>query len=141
MTNIQARFTIAVMVSCVICAVVIAPTVFVTKSTFAATQSSGFKHEVGLGGQTITNPTTATFLTVPAGAQHAWIYVKGNPVCWSDNADAPTSASPGEWPAGFVARIENDPLWLKSLRVINCAEGATTVKVKYSRDRRFNDTP
>jgi hypothetical protein len=90
-------------------------------------------------GQIITNPVAATFLTVPAGALHAWILVKNNPVCWSSGATIPTATSGGEWPSGALIKIDNDPLFLKALRVINCAEGATVVKVYYSRERRVAD--
>jgi hypothetical protein len=104
----------------------------------AATQSVNFKHEVGISGQVITNPTTATFLTVPLGAHHAWITVKDNPACFSYDAAAPTATSGGEWAPG-VWRVENDRPLLQAIRFINCAEGATVVKVYYSRDRRVGD--
>lgn len=107
----------------------------------AATQSSGFKEEVDRGGQVITTTTDAQFLTVPANARHAWIYVKGpNPACWGFNpAAAPTSTSGGEWPAGFVEKMDNDSLALKNVRLISCSEGATVVKVLYTGDRRIGD--
>lgn len=108
------------------------------RQVVAATQSTNYKWEVGISGQVITNPTTATFLTVPAGATHAWITVKTNPACFSYHADAPTASSGGEWLPG-IYRVENDRPMLQALRVINCAEGATTVKVYYSRDRRVGD--
>lgn len=105
----------------------------------AATSAATAKSEIGISGQVITNPVAATFLTVPTTAQHAWITVKGNPVCWGMNADgtAPTATSGGEWPAGAVLKIDNDPRMLKSIRLINCAEGATVVKIYYTRDRPF----
>lgn len=105
------------------------------RSAQAATQLTGYAWEVGISGQVITNPTTATFLTVPTGAEHAWINVKGNPACWGADATAPTATSGGEWPVSFF-KIDNDNLLLKSIRVINCAEGATTVKVYYTKRRR-----
>lgn len=105
----------------------------------AATVAGGFKTELGVSGQVITNPTTPTFLTVPLEARHAWIHVKGNPACWSAGAVAPSATSGGEWPAGALLKFENDPLFLKALRVINCAEGPTTVKVYYTRDRRASE--
>lgn len=107
----------------------------------AATQSSGFKEEVDRGGQVITTTTDAQFLTVPANARHAWIYVKGpNPVCWGFNpTTAPTSTSGGEWPAGFIDKMDNDSLALKNVRLVSCTEGATVVKVLYTGDRRIGD--
>lgn len=106
----------------------------------AATQDlRGISREIGIGGQVITNPTTATFLTVPAGAEHAEIIVKGNPACWGADPAPPTANSGGEWPVGMWRKIDNDRLYLQSIRVINCAEGATTVKVYYSRSRRATD--
>ncbi len=104
----------------------------------AATQSVNFKHEMGISGQVITNPTAATFLTVPLGAHHAWITVKDNPACFSYDAAAPTATSGGEWAPG-IYRVENDRPLLQAIRFINCAEGATVVKVYYSRDRRVGD--
>lgn len=103
----------------------------------AATQSTGFMYETGISGEVITNPTTATFFTVPAGAEHAWITVKNNPACWGMNADgtAPTATSGGEWPVSMF-KLDNDRVQLQTIRVINCAEGATTVKVYYTRRRR-----
>lgn len=102
----------------------------------AATQATNFKYESGVSGQVITNPTTATFLSVPSNAKHAWIHVKDKPACWGADATAPTASSGGEWPAGAVLKLDNDQLQLKAIRVINCSEGATTVKVYYTRDRQ-----
>lgn len=104
-------------------------------AAFAATQSRDFKYEVGISGQVISNPTTATFLTVPGATEHAWILVTGNPVCWSADASAPTATSGGKWPAGTLIKIDNDPLHIKALRLINCSEGATVVYVYYLRTR------
>lgn len=106
----------------------------------AATQASGFKEEVDRGGQVIVTTTAAQFLTVPANARHAWIVVKNAPACWGFHpTTAPTASSGGEWPAGFIGKFDNDSLALKNIRVISCAEGASTVKVLYTGDRRIGD--
>jgi hypothetical protein len=106
-----------------------------------AVQATGFRSEVGISGQTIANPTTSTALSVPNNAEHAWIVVKANPVCYTNTAPATdaTAGSGGEWPAGFVTKLDNDRAQLLAFRVINCAEGATTVKVWYTRTRRVNE--
>ena len=114
----------------------------VTLPSNAATISRDFKWEVGISGQVITTTGTAQFLTVPLGAQHAWILVKGaNPACWGANFDgtAPTANSGGEWPAGVLFKLDNDRLFLQKIQLISCTEGAATVKVYYTRDRRVND--
>lgn len=105
----------------------------------AATTAAPFRHEVGISGQVITNPVAPTLLSVPDGAQHAWIHVKDAPACYSYGPTAPTATSGGEWPVGFTSKIQNDRQMLQALRFINCAEGATTVKVYYTRDRRANE--
>lgn len=120
-------------------AAIILTLVLAHTAVYAATQASNFRYEIGISGQVITNPVAATFLTVPANTEHAWIHVKEQPVCWSSGAIAPSAVSGGEWPAGALIKIDNDPLFLKALRVINCAEGATTVKVYYTRSRRASD--
>lgn len=106
----------------------------------AATQSVNFKEEIEVGGQVITTTTDAQFLTVPARARHAWVVVKAQPACWGFGATAPTPTSGGEWPAGFVGKFDNDRLALAKIRVISCAEGASTVKVLYTGDRRSGDS-
>lgn len=108
--------------------------------TQAATQSTGFKEEIEVGGQTIVTTTDAQFLTVPLRARHARITIKNQPACWGANpSSAPTPTSGGEWPAGLVIKEENDRLMLANIRVISCAEGASTVKVQYFGDRRIGD--
>lgn len=111
---------------------------FAPDRTHAATQSTGYMQEVGISGQTITNPVIATFLTVPLGTEHAWITVKNNPACWgaNENGAAPTATSGGEWPVSFF-KLDNDGRLLQNIRVINCAEGATTVKLYYTKRRRL----
>lgn len=110
-------------------------------SSFAATQSlANVKSEVGISGQVITNPTTATFLTVPAGAMHAWITITGGDACWSSDAGAaPTGIGPGRWLSGSERIIPNDPLFLKRIRLINCTDQTAVINVYYTRERRFND--
>jgi hypothetical protein len=108
-------------------------------SAYGAVQATGFRSEIGISGQVITNPTTSTALSVPNNAEHAWITVKTNPVCWANSGADATANGGGEWPAGFITKIDNDRAQLLALRVINCAEGATTVKVWYTRTRRVNE--
>lgn len=116
-----------------------------------ATQASNFKEEVDRGGQLITTTTDAVYLQVPAGARHAEIVVYGaNPVCWGANptvAPSPgacssttSAACAGRWPTGMVRKIDNDRLMLSSIRVVSCAEGAATVNVHYTGDRRVGDS-
>jgi len=101
----------------------------------AATQATNFSWEAGVSGQVITNPTVATYLTVPAGATHAWFTIKDKPACWGADATAPTASSGGEWPAGAMFKLDNDRVELQSIRIINCSEGATTVKIYYTKKR------
>lgn len=109
-------------------------------TAYAATQASGFKEEVDRGGQVIVTTATAQYLTVPANARHATLLVKDKPVCWGFNpTSAPTASSGGEWPVGAWIKYDNDRLQLASIRVISCAEGAATLKVHYTGDRRIGD--
>jgi hypothetical protein len=105
----------------------------------AAVQATGYRSEIGISGQVITNPVASTSLSVPNNAEHAWITVKGNPVCWANSGADATAVGGGEWPAGFAIKIDNDRAQLLAFRVINCAEGATTVKVWYTRTRRVGE--
>lgn len=114
--------------------------VAIMQPAHAATQASGFKEEVDRGGQVIVTTATAQFLTVPSNARHAWIVVKNAPTCWGFHpTTAPTASSGGEWPVGFIGKFDNDALALKNIRVISCAEGASTVKILYTGDRRIGD--
>lgn len=116
----------------------------------AATQASGYKEEVDRGGQVITTTTDPVYITVPQNARHAYITVKGsNPVCYGSNptvAPNPSACSgtwnaacPDEWPVGSRTMLTNDRLQLAAIRVVSCSEGAGTVKLHYTGDRRIGD--
>lgn len=111
----------------------------------AATNSVNWRQERSIGiGEVISNPTSPASFTVAPGTRHAWISVWNNPVCWTmDGTTAPTASSGGKWPAGMVVKLENSDTGnyseLKKFKFINCAEGATEVRMMPTRDQRPSD--
>lgn len=106
----------------------------------AATQSTGFKWEVGISAQVLTTTGTPQFLTVPLGASHARIYVEDAPACWSFSTTAASASGGGKWPQGYVGKEENDRLLLQRFQFVTCSgSSAARIHVFYSRDWRPSD--
>lgn len=88
---------------------------------------------VEVGGQTISNPSSSTALTVPANAQWALIRVTAQDVHVSMDGTAATTSN-FTWLAGEVWKVDGRAS-LEDLRFINGSGGATTILVVYFRQR------
>lgn len=118
----------------IVIAVLFAPLRSALIDAHAATSAAPYFSERGVAGsQVIVTTTDPVFLTVPPDAQNARIYVKDNPVCYSLDGSVPGTNSPGEWPAGYLSKEENDRGMLQALRIQSCAEGSATFKIVYTR--------
>lgn len=108
---------------------------FSTVKSFAAAPNVGYKFELPLGIQIISNPTVATALVVPLGAKHAMISIRSYGVMYRDDGTAPTTTIGFFYPSGTLVKIDNDRQLLQAMQFINSTDGAAKVYILYYGDR------
>lgn len=98
---------------------------------------SDYKAQKPSGIQVISNPSSATALTLPTTAtKHAIITVRYAGVIMRDDGTNPTTTTGLYLPKGTVLTVPNDRQWLLAMKFINTAdEGASTVYIAYYEDR------